>query len=94
MLLKLSKKGIRSILPKSFYKLLAESYKAIFPEKRILDISMLKHNEDIFQKLKINLDNLKTILNNTNVEYQDCLHPGITIYLQALMIFLRTKHNC
>jgi hypothetical protein len=72
MIFKLFKKEIRSILPESLYRLLAKIYKGIFPEKRILDISMVTHNEEIFQKLKINLDDLKTTLNNNNIQYQDC----------------------
>jgi len=72
MIFKLSKKGIRTILPKSFYKLLAEFYRKIFPEKRRLDTSMVKRNEEIFKKLKININDLKTILHNTDVKYQDC----------------------
>jgi len=73
MLYKVSKKLIRSITTESFYKLLTKYYyKIFFLKKEIKNISMLKHNEEIFQKLKINLNNVKTTLCNSGIEYDDC----------------------
>ena len=73
MLYKLSKKVIRSITTESFYKLLTKFYyKIFFPKKGTANISMLKHNEEIFQKLKINVNNVKSILSDSGIEYENC----------------------
>ena len=73
MLYRLSKQIIRLVSKESLYNLLRKYYyKIIFPEKRIINKSMVKHNEEIFQKLKINLNNLKKILSDLGIEYHDC----------------------
>ena len=88
MFYELLKKVIRSISTKSFYKLLTKYYYKIFFPKEILNISMLKHNEEIFKQLKFNLNNLKIILSDSGIKYKDC---SIITCLQVSMIFLSKK---